>query len=104
MTYDPWHSRVPYQEGEVEEARDRPHSRPHPVVGDHVLYRHYPHGDAVDAVVTEVQDMHEGGDPNLLFPDPWITLEMHTIHGVVKSRQSRMRGSAGWLHIEDMFQ
>lgn len=86
-----------------------------PQPGDVVLFRTEEWASPVPAVVTEVQNMirhndgHGGSHPDphvwdengLLRPDPWpwVTLRLGDdgTGREVRSKEARVRGSAGWL-------
>lgn len=130
MTLTEWNTRhVPYEQVEVSHARNRPLAeRPLiPVPGDRVFYRReYWDQHPVAAVVVEVQDLNDHSDPNLWIvvrniygrpiqddgvtryaqaPDPWPELRLayvddHDQTRYALTRESRMRGSPGWLPLD----
>lgn len=80
-----------------------------PVLGAHVMYRHDAHDDVTDAVVLDVRleefpdypthaFHYPSGQMRLLPPWPLVTLD--TAYGIIRTRESRVRGSAGWLPLD----
>lgn len=108
--YDPdesWRPWEPGPGGEQDMAKWRP-SGPTPLVGSHVMYRHHAHGDVTDAIVIDVRTKEFDDYPTHAFHapsglmrllPPWHLLTLDTVEGVVRTRESRVRGSAGWLPL-----
>jgi hypothetical protein len=100
-----------------------------PYVGEHVLFRREEWGPAVPATIVAIQDMETPEDepdvhlwrhpipeqfppstwthPTIraqlvLKPDPWpwVVLELES-GGQARSRESRVRGSSGWLRADE---
>jgi hypothetical protein len=103
MSYDPDRSSVPWSQDELEAARKhRSHRTLVPVAGQHVQYRHDHHRDVTDAVVVDV--LWDVNDPNcftdgMVVSDPWPIVRLRTMHGLLDTREARVRGSAGWLAL-----
>lgn len=98
--YDPDDSWMPYL---PDEHRAALFAAPTPVlIGGHVMYRHELHGDVTDAVVLDIDYDSEPRaiiDGLVVDLPPWPTLTLDTLHGPVRTREARTRGSAGWLPL-----
>ncbi len=112
---------VPIEPIEVSYARNRdPGERPPiPKPGDQVWYRHQtwdadvtratvlwvqPLDDQTDPMLwhlvrgAEGQPIFDGREPRMVpVADPWPLILLKTVYGMVRTRESRVRGSAGWL-------
>lgn len=114
---------IPWTEEEFRWAQRRPATdrTPIPHVGNEVMYRHNPWEPPTRAEVLAVQSLDDISDPNLWRPqrdldgqltqvegryiltgalDPWPELTLRTIYGIGISRESRLRGSPGWLPLD----
>lgn len=118
---------VPYDAAEVAWARNRParHRTPRPQLGDALLYRHREWADPEPCRLLEWVDLDNPNDPlmyrtvvderspfrapvtdgagrRLVEPvdDPWPLVLLDTPHGLVTTREARLRGSAGWLPLD----
>jgi hypothetical protein len=118
---------VPWDQIEIVWARNRPYVErpPIPQVGDRLYYRHDEWSrDVEEITVLEVQSLEYRDDPNLWHqvkdqwgvpiidgrtprmsrvadPWPWIVFRRDPLSDrATRSRESRLRGSAGWLPLD----
>jgi hypothetical protein len=102
MSYDPDRSHIHWSTDELAQARQRQRPTLIPVRGQAVQYRHNHHGDVTDAVVVDA--FFDITDPNcfvdgMVLSDPWPIVRLHTMYGLLDTREARVRGSAGWLAL-----
>lgn len=110
LVYDPDESWRPWSDGPGSEQDMAKWRQPSPVMlGSHVMYRHDAHGDVTDAVVLDIRTQELDGYPThaMHWPlgltvqlPPWPLLTLDTVHGIIRTREARVRGSAGWLPLD----
>lgn len=107
--YDPDESWRPWEQGPGGEQDMAKWANPSRVMlGSHVMYRHDAHGDVSDAVVLSIRveefadyPIHAIHQPSGLLRrlPPWPLLTLDTAYGIIRTREARVRGSAGWLPL-----
>lgn len=97
---------------EVAWAHNRPtaHRTPAPKIGDKVKYRanSWRDDEILDAEILDVQWDHPDDmqltTPNGPHPDPWpwviLGYEVNKVPKMVRTREARLDGSAGWLPLD----